>query len=202
MAGVGGPEGAASAPAPPNGLGFGEIVRADRQAHCECRTLARLARHSHLATHHARELARDGKAQPRAAEALRGRGIGLGEFFEQLRLLLRRHANAGVALCARRHGTCTRPASTAGLAGRFCRRGRGRLRGPFPEHALGMDRIGPCLALGYCGLPTQPCEHGDSVMSLWEMACSSSLSPLASFSCCRGRSTAGSSHVPYWLDCA
>jgi hypothetical protein len=29
-----------------------------------------------------------------------------------------------------------------------------------------MDRIGPCLALGYCRLLTQPCEHGDSVMSL------------------------------------
>src|SRR5262249_38923081 len=70
--------------------------------------------------------------------------------------------------CARRHGTCTRPASTAGLAVRFCRRGRGQLREPFPAHALGMDRIGPCLALGYCRLPTQPCEHGDSVMSLWD----------------------------------
>src|SRR5215467_14675865 len=79
--------------------------------------------------------------------------------------------------CARRHGTCTRPASTAGLAARFCRRGRGQLREPFPAHALGMDRIGPCLALGYCRLPTQPCEHGDSVMSLWDLARSSSLSP-------------------------
>jgi hypothetical protein len=35
----------------------------------------------------------------------------------------------------------------------------------FPRTLL-VDRIGPCLALGYCGLPTQPCEHGDSVMSL------------------------------------
>src|SRR5262249_1578134 len=54
------------------------------------------------------------------------------------------------------------------MAARFCGRDRGRLREPFPAHALGMDRIGPCLALGYCRLPTQPCEHGDSVMSLWD----------------------------------
>ena len=40
-----------------------------------------------------------------------------------------------------------------------------------------MDRIGPCLALGYCRLPTQPCEHGDSVMSLRDLARSSLLSP-------------------------
>src|SRR5262249_55425225 len=45
---------------------------------------------------HARELAREGKAEPRTAEALSGRGIGLAEFFEQLGLLLRRHADAGV----------------------------------------------------------------------------------------------------------
>src|SRR6516165_3987257 len=44
-----------------------------------------------------RELARDGKAEPRAAEALSGRGIGLGELLEQLRLLLRGHANTGVS---------------------------------------------------------------------------------------------------------
>src|SRR5262252_4599586 len=75
----------------------------------------------------------------------------------------RQRPPAPSALCARRHGTCTRPASTAGLAARCCHRGRGRLRGPFPAHALGIDRIGPCLALGYCRLPTQPCEHGDSV---------------------------------------
>src|SRR5262249_11142365 len=66
---------------------------------------------------------------------------------------------------------------TAGLAARFCRRDRGRLREPFPAHALGMDRIGPCPALGYYRLPTQPCEHGHSVMNLQDMACSSSLSP-------------------------
>jgi hypothetical protein len=33
----------------------------------------------------------------RAAEALRGRGIGLAELLEQLSLLLRSHANAGVS---------------------------------------------------------------------------------------------------------
>ena len=72
------------------------MLRATRQAYGEHRTLARVARHRHVAAHHARELAGDGKAEPRAAEALRGRGIGLAELLEQLRLLLRRHADAGV----------------------------------------------------------------------------------------------------------
>src|SRR5262249_15900746 len=54
------------------------------------------ARHAHVAAHHARELAREGKAEPRAAEALSGCGIGLAELLEQLSLLLRSHANAGV----------------------------------------------------------------------------------------------------------
>ena len=38
------------------------------QAHGEHRTFAELALHRHIATHHARELAREGKAEPRAAE--------------------------------------------------------------------------------------------------------------------------------------
>jgi hypothetical protein len=71
-------------------------VRAARQAHREHRTLAGLARHRNVATHHARELARDGKPEPGAAEALRGRGIGLAELLEQLCLLLRGLADAGV----------------------------------------------------------------------------------------------------------
>jgi hypothetical protein len=37
----------------------------------------------HVATHHARELAREGKAKPRPAVAARGQGISLGEFLEQ-----------------------------------------------------------------------------------------------------------------------
>src|SRR5258707_2180989 len=69
---------------------------AARQAHREHRALARLARHGHVATHHARELAGNGKAEPGAAEVLRGRGVGLAELLEQLSLLLRRHADAGV----------------------------------------------------------------------------------------------------------
>src|SRR5215471_12650996 len=69
---------------------------APRQAHREDRSFTRLARHCHVAAHHARELAGDGKAEPRAGEALRGRGISLAELLEQLCLLLRRHANAGV----------------------------------------------------------------------------------------------------------
>src|SRR5262245_55660868 len=71
-------------------------IAAPRQARGEHRALARLARHGHVAPHHARELAGDGKAQPRSAEALSGRGIGLAELLEQLCLLLRGHPNAGV----------------------------------------------------------------------------------------------------------
>src|SRR5215470_13522762 len=92
-----------------------------RQPHGKHRTLARLARHRHIAPHHARKLASDCKAEARAAEVLssrgiglaefleqlglaeacateilRGRGIGLAELLEQLGLLLRRHADAGV----------------------------------------------------------------------------------------------------------
>src|SRR5262245_42288252 len=40
-----------------------------RQTHGKDRALPRLARHGHVAAHHARELAGDGKAEPRAAVA-------------------------------------------------------------------------------------------------------------------------------------
>src|SRR5260221_10489007 len=42
--------------------------RATRQAYGEHRPFAGLALDGHVATHHARELAGDGKAEPRAAE--------------------------------------------------------------------------------------------------------------------------------------
>ena len=71
-------------------------MRAARQAHCKSRAFARLARHCHVAAHHARELAGDGKTEAGAAEALRRRGIGLGELLKQLCLLLRRHADASI----------------------------------------------------------------------------------------------------------
>src|SRR5262249_50698533 len=71
-------------------------VRAGRQAHREHRALTWLARNGHVAAHHARELAREGKAKPGAAEALGGRGIGLAELLEQLGLLLRSYADAGI----------------------------------------------------------------------------------------------------------
>ena len=48
-------------------------VRAARQAHCKSRAFARLARHCHVAAHHAGELAGDGESEPGAAETLRGR---------------------------------------------------------------------------------------------------------------------------------
>jgi hypothetical protein len=71
-------------------------VRATRQAHREHRALARLTHDGHVAAHHASELACDRKSKTGAAEALRRRGFGLAEFLEQLRLLVCRHADAGV----------------------------------------------------------------------------------------------------------
>src|SRR5215472_14939010 len=73
-----------------------QLLRSPRQAHSEYRALARFAPHRHIAAHHARELAGDGEAETGAAEALRGRGISLAELLEQLRLLLRRHPDAGI----------------------------------------------------------------------------------------------------------
>jgi hypothetical protein len=67
-----------------------------RQPHRKCRSLARFACHRHVATHHARELAGDGKAKPRPAVATRGQGIGLGEILKQFRLLFGGQADAGI----------------------------------------------------------------------------------------------------------
>src|SRR6516225_1176015 len=75
----------------------GSVFHAGRQSHRKHRTFAWLARHGDVAAHHARELAGDSKAEPRAAEALSGRGISLAELLEQLCLLLRRHADASVS---------------------------------------------------------------------------------------------------------
>jgi hypothetical protein len=72
------------------------VLCAARQAHREHRALAQLARHSHVAAHHARELAGDGKAEPRPAVAPRGQGIGLGEILEQFRLLFGGEADAAI----------------------------------------------------------------------------------------------------------
>jgi hypothetical protein len=47
-------------------LVLGLAIAAGRQAHCKHRTFAHLARHDHIAAHHARELAREGKAEPRS----------------------------------------------------------------------------------------------------------------------------------------
>src|SRR5262245_52079670 len=60
------------------------------------RRTVNIARHRHVAAHHARELAGDGKAEPGTAKVLTGRSVSLAELLEQLGLLLRRHANAGV----------------------------------------------------------------------------------------------------------
>src|SRR5215831_785884 len=80
----------------PNCLFGCPLSGVSRQAHREHRALARFARHGHVATHHARELARDGKAEAGSAVAARSQAIGLGEILEQFRLLLRRHADAAI----------------------------------------------------------------------------------------------------------
>jgi hypothetical protein len=67
-----------------------------RRAHREDGALARVARHGHVAAHHARELARKGKAEPRPAVAARGQRVCLGELLEQLRLLFGGQADAGI----------------------------------------------------------------------------------------------------------
>src|SRR5262245_10915641 len=71
-------------------------IHSDWKAHGKDGTLARLARYGHVPAHHARELARDRKAEPRPAVAARGQGISLGEILEQFRLLFGGHADAGV----------------------------------------------------------------------------------------------------------
>ena len=55
-----------------------------------------IARHRHVAAHHARELAREGKTEPCPAIAARGQGIGLGEILKQFRPLFGGQANAGI----------------------------------------------------------------------------------------------------------
>ena len=71
-------------------------MHAARQAHCKSRAFARLAHHRHIAAHHAGELAREGKTEPRPAVAARGQGIRLGELLEQLGLLFGGQADAGI----------------------------------------------------------------------------------------------------------
>ena len=71
-------------------------ARPSWQTDREYRPLARLTRHGHVAAHHACKLARDGESEAGAAEALRGRGIGLRELLKQLAHLLRRHADAAI----------------------------------------------------------------------------------------------------------
>src|SRR6516165_9555987 len=82
---------------------------APRQAYRKHRTFARFALHRHVAAHHACELAGDGKAEAGPAVAACGERIGLGEILEQFRLLLRRHADAGIPTASSTH---SRPSAT------------------------------------------------------------------------------------------
>jgi hypothetical protein len=63
-------------------LGSRLAVAAFGQANREHRASAQLARHGHVAAHHARELARERKAEPRPAVAAGGERIRLGKFLE------------------------------------------------------------------------------------------------------------------------
>ena len=58
--------------------------------------LALLALHGHVAAHHLAEALRDRQPQARAAVLARRAGVGLAEFLEEPRHLVRRHADAGV----------------------------------------------------------------------------------------------------------
>src|SRR5262249_58658314 len=71
-------------------------VLAAWQAHGEYRPLAQLTGHGHVAAHHARELAREGKAEPASTVPPRGQGIGLGELLEEFRLLFGGQADASI----------------------------------------------------------------------------------------------------------
>ena len=77
------------------GAGGRGFLRAEGEA--EGRALAGIAGDGDVAAHHARQLARDGKAEARAAELARGGAIGLREHGEQLGLHFLRHADAGIA---------------------------------------------------------------------------------------------------------
>src|SRR6476619_1357367 len=74
----------------------GRCSRSGRQADCERRSLAQLARDDDVAAHYAAELARDGEAEAGAAVLARGRRLGLRELLEQFSHLLGSHADAGV----------------------------------------------------------------------------------------------------------
>src|SRR5262245_29790954 len=80
----------------PNSLLRPHISGWSRQPHRKHRAFARLARHCHVASHHARELAGEGKTEPRPAVAARCQRIGLREILEQFRLLLRGHSDARI----------------------------------------------------------------------------------------------------------
>src|SRR5262249_40809429 len=72
------------------------VLSAEEEALAVAFRKARLARHGHIAAHHARELAGDREAQPGAAVAARGQGIGLGEILKQFCLLFRCHADTAI----------------------------------------------------------------------------------------------------------
>ena len=76
--------------------GLRRLARRQGQAHGKLRALPGRALHADAPLHQLHELARNGRTQARAAEAARGRGVGLGEGVEDALQLLRIHADAGV----------------------------------------------------------------------------------------------------------
>src|ERR1700719_1692726 len=71
--------------------------QAESQCKVECTAAARLALDPHSATHHLRELRRNGQAQARTAVIARRRAVDLCKGFKNEPLLLLRDANAGVS---------------------------------------------------------------------------------------------------------
>ena len=112
-------------------------LRAGWQAHCKDRALAGLARHGHVAAHHAGELAGDSKAEAGAAVLPCSRGIGLGELLEQLCLLLSRHADASVG------DRKLAPVSTVGPSGRYFYDPAGAPREPLFAALMKQLRVSP-----------------------------------------------------------
>lgn len=78
--------------------GAGRVFR-KREAggETEGAALARCAADRDLATHQLDQLAADGETQPGAAETPGNAAVGLGEWGEEVLLLLGRNANAGIA---------------------------------------------------------------------------------------------------------
>jgi len=76
-------------------LALGLAIAAAWQANRKHRTFAHLARHGHVAAHHACELAREGKAEPGSTVAARSERIGLAAVSNRSKVALFDHLARG-----------------------------------------------------------------------------------------------------------